>query len=224
MKGPDILNLIYDIFNKEYPFALLKCKNENEFEDELKKNVPKKFINIEYLELPITIKISSLISEFLKERDKENKIKDFENQIKINDIINNDLEKAFEYKYEEFNKYFDNIKELIPLIKKYPKYYKSCINATYYAKRTIHKFFDDNNDEKELKLIELNELENYFKEKQDYELKTILLKKEYKELYDEKILEKKAFVKKHFEEKNKLNTFLDENESKNSKNEGHFKL
>ena len=42
MKGSDILNLIYDIFNKEYPFALLKCKNENEFENELKKNVPKK--------------------------------------------------------------------------------------------------------------------------------------------------------------------------------------
>ena len=220
MKGPDILNLIYDIFNKEYPFALLKCKNENE----LKKNVPKKFLNINYLELSIITKLSWLISEFSKERDNENKIKDFENQIKINDIINNDLVKVFEYKYEEFNKYFDNIKELIPLRKKYPEYYKSCINAAYYAKRTIHKFFDDNNDEKELKLIELNELENYFNGKQDFELKTILLKKEYKVLYDKKILEKKALVKKHFEEKNKLNTFLDENESKNSKNEGHFKL
>ena len=223
MESGDIKYLIYDIFNKEYPYALLKCKNENEFENELMINIPKKFLDIDFLELPITQKLSWLISEFLKERNNENKIKDFENQIKINDIINNNLVKAFEYKYEEFNKYFHNIKELIPLIEKYHEYYKSCINATYYAKKTIHKFFDDNNDEKELKLIELNELENYFNGKQDFELKTILLKKEYKVLYDKKILEKKNLVKKHFEKKNKLNTFLDDNESKNSKNEGIFK-
>ena len=226
MKSGDKLNLIYDFFNKEYPFALFKSKNENDFENDLKEILPKELYKLDYLEFSIVVKLSELRNKYLKDRDNKNKAKDFEAQIKISDIICDNLVKAYEYNYDKFNKYFDNIKELIPLIKEYPEYYKSCINITYYMKKKFQTFFADHSNEKELYLIELNQFENYFNERLDSELKELLLKKEYKELYDKLLLKQKVLFKALLEVKNKFIIFFEENYQnvyENSTNEEQFK-
>ena len=226
MESGDKLNLINDFFIKEYPFAVLKSKNENDFENELKEILPKELTKLGYLEFSIVIKLSELKSKYLKDRDNEKNAKDFEAQIKINDIICDNLANTYNCNYDKFNNYFDNIKELIPLIKEYPEYYKSCINTTYYLKKKFQTFFNDNSNKKELYLIELNQYENYFNERLDSELKELLLKKEYKDLYDKQLIKKKVSFKKLIEVKNKFIIFFDENYqniSENSTNEEQFK-
>ena len=93
-------------------------------------------------------------------------------------------------------------------------------------KKKFQTFFNQNSNEKELYLIELNQFENNFNERLDSELKALLLKKEYKELYDKLLLKQKVLFKELIEVKHKFIIYFEENYqnvSENSTNEEQFK-
>ena len=163
--------LINDILNKNFIDAFINSKNEKEFEQQMKKDIPMGEINNEYIRKFFNLELEKKKSTFLKDREDKKKLDEFLEKQKIDTIINNHYYRAKNCINEKaFINYYDNLQELEELKWKNLESYKSCISIKleWYksdkeTERTkINNFYLKNYEKALSNSSNENDFKNYF--------------------------------------------------------------